>query len=80
MVITGVDFLSPWVYYAFQVYTGHQSVLPILMFPAAYKCRFAAIPTLARLCKLLCRLPVLTLSSSLVCSLVYGSSFTVYSI
>ena len=61
---SGVDFLSPWVYYAFQVYTGHQSVLPILMFPAAYKCRFAAIPTLARLCKLLCRLPVLTLSSS----------------
>ena len=60
----GVAFLPLWIYNAFQMYTGHQSVLPVLMFPAAYKCRFAVIPTLARLCKLPCHLPVLTLSSS----------------
>ncbi|CAO3611948.1 unnamed protein product [Mucor hiemalis] len=61
---SSTDFVSPWLVHCLQMYTGHDSILPVLMFPSAYKCRFSSLPTLARLVKLLIRLPKLLLSSS----------------
>ena len=53
------DFVSPWLAYAFQVYTGHKSILPWLSFPSTYKPRLASVPVLAHLGKLLLKLPKL---------------------
>ncbi|KAG2198156.1 hypothetical protein INT46_000593 [Mucor plumbeus] len=52
-------FVSPWLVYAFQVYTGHKSILPWLFFPSTYKPRLASVPALAHLGKLLLKLPKL---------------------
>ncbi|CEP10397.1 hypothetical protein [Parasitella parasitica] len=56
---SGSDFVTAWLVYAFQVYTGHKSVLPWLLFPDKYKCRVSTVPVLNHLCKLMLKLPKL---------------------
>jgi hypothetical protein len=58
------DFVSPWLVYCFQVYTGHSSVLPWLMCPSKFKSRLCSVPTLDHITKLLVRLPPLSPSAS----------------
>jgi hypothetical protein len=58
------DFVSPWLVYFFQVYSGHKSILPWFMFPDKFKCRMATIPTMVHLTKLLSRLPPLVVCGS----------------
>jgi endonuclease/exonuclease/phosphatase family metal-dependent hydrolase len=58
------DFVSPWLVFCFQAYSGHSSVLPWLMYPSRFKPRLNSIPTLDHLTKLLVRLPPLVVHSS----------------
>ncbi|KAK4510779.1 Flap-structured DNA-binding and RNA-binding protein [Mucor velutinosus] len=57
------DFVSSWLVYAFQVYTGHKSILPWFCFPGLYQSRVSSVPALTHLGKLLLRLPKLVPSS-----------------
>ncbi|CEP17054.1 hypothetical protein [Parasitella parasitica] len=61
---SGSDFVTAWLVYAFQVYTGHKSVLPWFCFPDKFKCRVSSVPVLHTLSKLLIRLPALAPSAS----------------
>ena len=60
---SSVDFLSPWLIHSFHIYTGHASVLPLLMYPDTFVRRFRRIPHLAHLARLIRRLPALLPSS-----------------
>ena len=57
------DFVSSWLVYAFQVYSGHKSVLPWFSFPGKYKYRVSSVPVLRHLSHLLLKLPKLVPSS-----------------
>ncbi|CAO3630098.1 unnamed protein product [Mucor fragilis] len=57
------DFVSSWLVYTFQVYTGHKSILPSFFCPALFKSRVSSVPVLKHLGKLLLRLPQLVPSS-----------------
>ncbi|KAK4513207.1 uncharacterized protein ATC70_013002 [Mucor velutinosus] len=57
------DFVSSWLVYAFEVYTGHKSILPWFSFPGLYQSRVSSMPILKHLGKLLLRLPKLVPSS-----------------
>jgi hypothetical protein len=61
---SALDFVSPWLVRCYQLYTGHASVLPWLLFPKKFKHMLSAIPTLAHLTSLVLKLPPLVLSSS----------------
>lgn len=55
-------FLSPWLLYAFHVYSGHATALPLLLYPRTHLPRLCKSPHLAHLARLLTRLPPLTIS------------------
>ncbi|CEP08480.1 hypothetical protein, partial, partial [Parasitella parasitica] len=57
------DFVTAWLAYALQVYTGHKSALPWFSFPEKFQCRVSSVPVLRHLCKLLLKLPKLEPSS-----------------
>ncbi|CEP09890.1 hypothetical protein [Parasitella parasitica] len=61
---SGSDFVTAWLVYVFQVYTGHKSVLPWFSFPDKFKCRVSSVCVLHILSKLLIRLPALAPSAS----------------
>lgn len=48
------DYISPWIVYSFQIYTGHASILPWLMFPQTYKPMLTYCLSMLHLTKLLC--------------------------
>ncbi|KAG2212920.1 hypothetical protein INT46_010476 [Mucor plumbeus] len=58
------DFVTAWLVYAFQIYSGHKSILPWLSFPDKYKSRVSSVPVLKHLNKLLLKLPKLVPDSS----------------
>jgi hypothetical protein len=62
--LSSLDFVSPWLVWCFQVYTGHASILPWFMFPMKFNSRLVSLPCMAHLTKLLSRLPALEPSSS----------------
>ena len=53
------DFVTPILIRCIQIHTGHQSILPIIMFPNKYKKHLNNIPTLAHLCSVVAKLPPL---------------------
>ena len=61
--LSSSDFVSSWLVYAFQVYTGHKSVLPWFCFPDKFKTRVSSVPVLKHLGKLMLKLPKLVPSS-----------------
>ncbi|KAL7336237.1 hypothetical protein PS15p_201597 [Mucor circinelloides] len=61
--LSSSDFVSSWLVYAFQVYSGHKSVLPWFCFPEKFKSRVSSVPILKHLGKLLVKLPKLVPSS-----------------
>ncbi|KAI8638451.1 hypothetical protein BD408DRAFT_436013, partial [Parasitella parasitica] len=56
---SSANFVNAWLVYAFQVYTGHKSVLPWFCFPEKLKYRLSSVPVLYQLSKLLLKLPKL---------------------
>ncbi|KAK4518233.1 uncharacterized protein ATC70_001585 [Mucor velutinosus] len=56
------DFLTPWLMYTFHVYSGHATVLPLLLYPRTCWPRVRKCPHLEHLARLLTRLPPLTLT------------------
>ncbi|KAI8969815.1 hypothetical protein BDB01DRAFT_731864, partial [Pilobolus umbonatus] len=57
--IDKADFLSPWVVYCFQHYTGHASILSWFMYPKVYSSLLSSCTSMSHLNKLLLRLPSL---------------------
>ncbi|KAI8970539.1 hypothetical protein BDB01DRAFT_855369 [Pilobolus umbonatus] len=57
--IEKADFLSPWLVYCFQHYTGHASILPWFMYPKVYSSLLSSCTSMSHLNKLLLRLPSL---------------------
>ncbi|KAG1051287.1 hypothetical protein G6F43_006496 [Rhizopus delemar] len=51
------DFLTPWLQRSIQLYTGHSSPLPFLLFPSVYLSLVRKVPTLKRLGVLVKKLP-----------------------
>ncbi|KAG0933735.1 hypothetical protein G6F32_010970 [Rhizopus arrhizus] len=56
------DFVSPWLVRALQLYTGHTSILPIMLYPDRYRSLVSRSPLLGRMMTLICRLPSFDLS------------------
>lgn len=57
-------FLADAIQQFIQVYTGHSSILPTIMFPTRYKYLFKNIPTLYHMCTLISKLPPLRPSTT----------------